>query len=665
MLIADAWVRLVETCITSEVNVLARPLAPLQMAVGMPSGAEDVVHLARAALINEPTFIMVKTDIKNAFGSVNRSAIFAAINNLCPVQHSNMLRWYANTHMRSSTTYLASDGTVHSYNQGVAQGSPLSMFLFCASIQQALVDTKKFVDTTFEDDNSIIVSYADDATFIGPVATAFAAAQHFGELIAPLGLTLQPHKSTVMATTDATCIAAGVLAGDANFPAPVTHTDLLGAPVGNVDAESTQLLDLIDPAIFSRLDMMHDPQSQLLLLRHCIITKFNYYARCCPPDSSKEALSTLNKLVGASLCNIVGTQNVTEHAWHSARMPLSFGGLGLTHLYRIRHAAYYASATHALQTWAQHLGTQHPIIAAWANPDSQMGVHLTRTQDAVKQMILEYNTSKIVPEHINAPADADKADPECLITTPAPPAIPNSIKQLLHSKSDEARAHKLQRELTHIDAVITYRTCWRDIGMQDLTTRAQFLANATPSSSIWLQLTPENKKFKMEEKEFRINLMQHLHLDEELERFLGLPTDAPIPCICAANSEFNSNIDGDDDAPTAQFTKKNPRATFSHMLNCTHEQAFTHRHNALVQVVADAARSIGLTPVIEHPVSIPAPHTGNHEQRLQPMRFDVTIGGISSDTKILQCDVSVCSHRCDDKVYLTGGSRKPLYAANK
>ena len=659
VLISDAWIRLVETCVTSEIPQLAYNMQPLQMAVGAPSGADDIIHLSRAALEADNEAVLVKTDFRNAYGSIYRSAIFAAVDKNCPVDSSNIMRWYLNTHMCQESTYLASDGSVHSYNRGVAQGSPLSTFLFCNAVHNALQLACDTVNGNSDKSRCVIAAYADDTNIIGPPDIALKAADAYARAVAPLGIVLQAEKSVILATTPQAAAKTANAVLHLNFPEAVYHTNLLGAPLGSRRSEEQEILDVLDPAIFNRLNLMQDPQSQMLVLRYCIISKFNHLARCCPPDATLEPFNKLKQLVYTALCNILGVQQLPQQALEFAHLPLSLGGLGLTDLRRTREAAYYASAGHALQTWSRTLGATHPIISSWTDADSRSCHQLSSAQQSLREAIQQYNTTKIVPAPIGAPTDADKADPEGAFATPVPPALPNSIKLLRHGSTNLLRFTKIQRELTQVLDIIHFRSLWRNIPADNYSVRCQVLSNIVPSATIWLRLTPENKKFRLEKDDFKITLMQHMMLDIDLEQLLGLPgpDKAPIRCICAVDSFAHHKDNEDDD--------KNRNATLEHLYNCIHQQAFTTRHSALIQVVVDAAQNVGLAPQLEQAVLKPTLASGNNNQRLPTPRLDVTIGGISADSKLVQCDVSVCSHRRPDAVSKNGVSRNPLYAAKQ
>jgi hypothetical protein len=94
-----------------------------------------------------------------------------------------------------------------------------------------------------------------------------------------------------------------------------------------------------------------------------------------------------------------------------------------------------------------------------------------------------------------------------------------------------------------------------------------------------------------------------------------------------------------------------------------HLNAFITRHNNIVNVCADATRSVGLTPELESQASKAPTITGNNNQPLSKMRFDLTVAGIA-DTNIIQADITVASHRQNQEAISKQCARFALYAAN-
>ena len=145
-------------------------------------------------------------------------------------------------------------------------------------------------------------------------------------------------------------------------------------------------------------------------------------------------------------------------------------------------------------------------------------------------------------------------------------------------------------------------------------------------------------------------MLQHLCMDHDMAKVLRLPqgkTHELIPCACASDGNAPSTAANAANIvhPSPTHGWRNTKATVSHLFNCQHDQAFVSRHTALMDVVYEAAVDAGLHPVKELPVSKPKVRIGEHNQKLPAPRFDVSISSITPSAKVIQSDVTVCSHR--------------------
>ena len=664
IMISDCWFRLMESCVTADIPSLSHHFQPLQMAVGAPGGNEDIIHLIRASLDARPHYIVVKTDFTNAYGSLSRKAIFNCFRDMAPSTSGQLVKWYLNLHLSKPNTYLTNNGHTNYYSRGVAQGSPLSMFLFCTTIHQALVATNTMLQSE-HNGNGILLASADDTTFIGPPEIAFKAALFYASQVSSLGLQLNPAKSEVLCPNSAQMKRTNELSTEHGFQQPKSVLTILGAPVGAPNLEAKAFSDEINPKHFERLNLMENAQAQLLLLRYSLIGKYMYLTRCVPPDASKNALATLSSHVNESLASILDIPHVSFTTSSIAAMPLSVGGLGLTDLSLIRFTAYYASASHALHTWTQHLGATHPIIASWTGKKTRSSTMLEHSLQYQHDLISSYNVGKIIPDGKYAPnnANIDKADPESLIPAATIPALPFSITTIAKAVANN---YKIQRALSHIHAIVQFRKVWRATSQTNYDLRTQLLANTARSTNLWLRVTPDNPRFRLSNFEFRYNLLQHFALDADINVLLGLSkrdkrnviSESSIPCICTDN-DYSV-----EDPHSTHHHQPARKATYAHLVNCRGESAFNYRHNCIINVCAEATKAVNLQPEIELKTSTSPAITGNNNQKLERKRFDVTVGGIAEGLKTLQLDVSVTSHRQTEQQYKIGCSRYPLYAAD-
>ena len=219
---------------------------------------------------------------------------------------------------------------------GVQQGDPLHPLLFALALQPALRAAAAHpVDLCF--------SYLDDVVIAGP---AHHVARAMRDLVAEArraGLLLEPQMSAFSALTR---LQTFMLLFPSGLPVVATRCfELLGAPIGP-DAfcqhYSSQTVD--------KATAVPDPQTALLLLRHCVsYTKLTYSMRVTPPAMHAQALQAFDDRVRACLEQLGG--------WL-----LPMGGLGLRGAAHHAPAAFLASAS-ATATHCQGLDPQY--VLAW------------------------------------------------------------------------------------------------------------------------------------------------------------------------------------------------------------------------------------------------------------------------------------------------------------
>ena len=93
--------------------------------------------------------------------------------------------------------------------------------------------------------------------------------------------------------------------------------------------------------------MLSDPQSALLLLRHCHVTRLNYLARSVSPvllKSAADCHDTMSKVTCEKLLDFP----LESEKWIQATLPVKHGGLGLTSVKAISLFAFVSAWMHTL-----------------------------------------------------------------------------------------------------------------------------------------------------------------------------------------------------------------------------------------------------------------------------------------------------------------------------
>ena len=116
-------------------HTLREAVGEHQFGAGRPAGAETLVHTVQAVAAKRPGYAWVKLDIANAFPSVCRRAVLAALAEYAPA-----LLPLAEAFLRRTSTFVfvgaAGEGVVLGATRGVEQGDVLGPVLFAAAFRK-------------------------------------------------------------------------------------------------------------------------------------------------------------------------------------------------------------------------------------------------------------------------------------------------------------------------------------------------------------------------------------------------------------------------------------------------------------------------------------------------------------------------------------------------
>ena len=151
--------RIVAKCANHSVlESVSRGLLPRQFGVGVKGGIEAAVHVTRRFFelhADDENVVTVKIDFKNAFNSVRRDTMLAAVAKVAPGIYAFCKNVYANHTVIKFNDHEISSAT------GMQQGDPLDSLLFSISIHPILERLR----------SELILGYLDDLTVGGGIVS--------------------------------------------------------------------------------------------------------------------------------------------------------------------------------------------------------------------------------------------------------------------------------------------------------------------------------------------------------------------------------------------------------------------------------------------------------------------------------------------------------------
>lgn len=305
---------------------------PYQVGVGFPNGVDVAVQSTRLFVDQAKTAqgkaakkCVASVDISNAFNTLNRTAMLAAIAKLAPYlldyaicAYGEGSRLYYGEHVIESTT-------------GPQQGDPLSSLFFPLALAAVYTSVADLRDRIAKID--VRVLYQDDINLCGNWADVKVILERLVAELAKIGLNVNVRKTVVYAPAD-------VALGATDYPVvDIDKLVVLGCPVGGgVD-------ELLKPAV----DKWEKQLAVISALphKHVALALLHYCASSAKVMHLMRGLGNIplwrrcDDLVAKALFSIVGGL-LPPKAYSQATAPLRFGGLG------IRQIAIHATVAHCV-----------------------------------------------------------------------------------------------------------------------------------------------------------------------------------------------------------------------------------------------------------------------------------------------------------------------------
>ena len=355
IVLSSMFARVLQKTIATKAVKDAQPVLKLQIGVGTPQAMETAALLTRAALLKHPDHVLVQIDFKNAFGEIRRSQI---LRQLLRLKNRALIRMFLSFYAEPTQVRVRGVGDPVLVSTGVFQGDALGPLFFALALQP-LVDRLAAKEAG---DAALLLAYLDD------VATVLAK-HKARELLSGLqgiadelnlGLSLNEAKTVCFCPGTDLRQADGWQGVGYTIPALSEGVVVLGTPIGRAEWVRLFALKAID-GLNKLLEHLTDLPAQhaLLLLRYCAASRINYLFRLIAPELSAGAAEAGGDVLWDAFAKILRLPDAAtrarlgmdiDRAKKAAALPIRLGGLSLTNPLTTSHGCFLAGIADCLPT---------------------------------------------------------------------------------------------------------------------------------------------------------------------------------------------------------------------------------------------------------------------------------------------------------------------------
>ena len=345
-------------------------LQPIQFGVAISDGCGIAVHTIQHALeqTNFPVAALA-VDFRNAFNERSRADVLSALYKeqqlesvwkICNFAYSEpSLLW-----IRDRATGLLRLEPDLSSSEGVRQGDPIALLLFCLAMKDIYSTALQQGVSSNSDSSAPVhaVAIADDFTVLGKPEALIRVYLALERLAAEGGLHVQPNKSQFIyfhQQRQPLSTEVQEFIQQRGIVLQETSTVLLGAPIGR---SSTDIEEQVENLVSEQCEFFNailhpdiSNQEAFLLLRVCGVPRLNYLLRTVRPRAIQKAVGRYDEQMfkGAfKKLNIFVPDSEKKKERRLKKrlaLPVKAGGFGLTPSRERTNIAWFSSITNTLQ----------------------------------------------------------------------------------------------------------------------------------------------------------------------------------------------------------------------------------------------------------------------------------------------------------------------------
>lgn len=557
--IPDAWYKLAAIVVNKRVLCNREKIFPsIQMAVGLPGGAERAVHTVRAALELNPSHVAISTDITNAFNSCSRQAMATALYKNPATKDA--WRLFDSAYNTESQLLVYNDGkrvAKLASTQGSRQGDPIGGTAFAIAVQPAF---EACLSVARAHANSTATAIMDDFCLVTDRKAVEKALLELKKQLEQISLSLNLAKCRVLWPKSAGPIPPDFAAMCRRLGVQVVRgsMEIVGAMVGDDDdavvKHCKSILDEHLPFFEALQHPQLHSQHAMEILRMSAAPRLNYISRVTYPHLLRRAAATFDQHVLVTLAKILDLPNISHFhppAMEQIFKPRKYGGIGLRQVTRYLDIAF-------LSSYAQALPDIATVVQQTRQVRSNVTIDMSRSHSLARSCHAD-----IVKLGVPNTEFFSTNSSTFFNTYQRNPAI--KLQHNISAIIDEQR-HKASLDLS--------KNAEHDV--------ARLRSLEAPRARTWLTTPPTQHEYVMHKDSFKIALRHALNID---------PINS-MPPTCRCGKPLGRNTTPSISDPT--------RAT--HLLTCVHREK-TSRHDHVVNTLAKLARTAGMQTVVEPTVT--------------------------------------------------------------